>query len=205
MAPPSSIRPTALLLVMVLLALASLCSALAPPRPLVSSRLLRSRSSWSSSSSSMVGRIVRRATEEEEGAVAVAEEASASFMDALNPFKEDVTATERVKRQEEEIGGKIEPILSTAGIKERLSDPDKVPGTGEKTLFKKIGPNIFFSAFPLIIALYGYQEFAKTGFDVTVPIRLVVETLLILAPVIWLIDQRAKSQGRELDFSKKDD
>ena len=205
MAPPSSFaaRPAALLVTV--LSLASLCSALAPPRPLVSKRLLRSRSSM------MAGRIVRRATEEGEGAVAVAEEeaaadsASASFMDALNPFKEDVTATERVKRQEEEIGGKIDPILSTAGIKERLSDPNKVAGTGEKSLFKKIGPNIFFSGFPIIIGLFGYQEFAKTGFDVTVPIRLVVETLLILAPVIWLIDQRAKSQGRELDFSKKDD
>ena len=128
-----------------------------------------------------------------------------NVLDALNPFKEDKTATLRAKKAEEEIGGKIDPILSTSGIKERLSDPKKVVGTGNKSLFQKVGPLVFFSGVPIIIGLYGFQEFANTGFDITVPIRLVVESLLVLAPVIYLIDLRAKSQGRELDFSKKDD
>ena len=135
----------------------------------------------------------------------VEEEAVANVLDALNPFKEDKTATLRAKKAEEEMGGKIDPILSTSGIKERLSDPKKVVGTGNKSLFQKVGPLVFFSGVPIIIGLYGFQEFANTGFDITVPIRLVVESLLVLAPVIYLIDLRAKSQGRELDFSKKDD
>ena len=86
----------------------------------------------------------------------VEEEAVANVLDALNPFKEDKTATLRAKKAEEEIGGKIDPILSTSGIKERLSDPKKVVGTGNKSLFQKVGPLVFFSGVPIIIGLYGF-------------------------------------------------
>ena len=111
-------------------------------------------------------------------------EAAPSIISALNPFSTTSSAEARVARQEAEMGGALpETILSTTGIKERLSSPDYVAGSGEKSVFKKVGPLVFFSAFPIIVGLFGYQEFAKTGFDVTVPIRLIVESLLILAPV----------------------
>ena len=120
----------------------------------------------------------------EEETAAVEGEAAPSIISALNPFSTTSSAEARVARQEAEMGGALpETILSTTGIKERLSSPDYVAGSGEKSVFKKVGPLVFFSAFPIIVGLFGYQEFAKTGFDVTVPIRLIVESLLILAPV----------------------
>ena len=58
----------------------------------------------------------------EEETAAVEGEAAPSIISALNPFSTTSSAEARVARQEAEMGGALpETILSTTGIKERLS------------------------------------------------------------------------------------